>query len=128
MRRPSSRSQRLWHAFLQTSAGKELLREGAIRRRNYQRLSKSQRSWRSRLAILVFFIFLLLAMIVGGWLGLESRHQKWLDDDQLFQPHETHERMALVWETQSVGPLPSTQSQTFIAQPFRCLYGNSIKF
>jgi Tfp pilus assembly protein PilO len=42
---------------------------------------------RSKLWLALIIVLVLLALLVGGWIGLLSGKQRWLDDYAAFQSH-----------------------------------------
>lgn len=82
MRRRYKRNEEIRNTFLRTSFGRLLVREGVIRRMQWERGPRPLPT-KTKLWLVALLIFGLLFMALGGWVAQTTRNQKWLDDDEL---------------------------------------------
>jgi hypothetical protein len=73
-----------WRSFLRTPSGRQLLRQNVFRRW-WRRPLDGRITVRSKLWLALIIVLVLLALLVGGWIGLLSGKQRWLDDYAAFQ-------------------------------------------
>ena len=77
-----TRSKRpLWHAFLRTTAGRRLLREGIVRRPSARKLKLPLLSPEEKMLLVLWVLLCLLALALGAWFGEASGRDRWIDDD-----------------------------------------------
>jgi hypothetical protein len=76
----------LCRAFLRTPTGRQFFRQNLFRRSS-RRPSDGRIPVRSKLWLALIIVLVLLALLVGGWIGLLSGKQRWLDDYAAFQSH-----------------------------------------
>jgi hypothetical protein len=95
MRRRHTRSEELWRAFLRTSSGRQLVREGVIRHTPWERRPRPLPA-KTKLWLAVLVILGLLAMVLGGWIAETTRNQKWFDDDKLLPQDTTQHSQARI--------------------------------
>ena len=113
MRKPYRRTNDLWDAFLRTSPGRQLLREGVLRRTKTSTLTSLPLSRRAKLWLAAVILLALLATMVGAWISATTLNHQRMDDDTAWS-----RLSAPLHHSQRVRPSEKDLPATYDRRPF----------